>query len=321
MTNTDKAPSQDVLSALAAIVGPKGVVAGDDRAPHLAEWRDKYKGETPLILAPASTEEVSRIVALCAEHGLAVTPQGGNTGLVGGQIPYKNEILVTLKRMIRIRGLAADGMSLAVDAGVTVEAAQSAAAEADRLFPLSLSSEGTAQIGGVVSTNAGGVNVLRYGNMRELVLGLEAVLPDGRIWNGMRALRKDNTGYDLKQLFIGAEGTLGLVTGAVLKLVPRPEDRAVAFVGLAAPAAALSLLARTQSASGGLVTSFELIPRIGIELDEKNIPGCRDPLSAPFPWYALIELAAGRGAGLRGVLEALLAEALDDGVIADAAIV
>lgn len=314
------APSPDALEAIRAALGPKGVIEGDDRAPFLTEWRNRWPSDTPLIVAPGSVEEVARIVSICARHNVAITPQGGNTGLVGGQMPYGHEILMTLKRLNRIREVSPLDNTMAVDAGVTLAAAQDAASKADRLFPLSIGSEGTCQIGGVISTNAGGVNVLRYGNMRDLVLGVEVVLPNGEIWNGLKRLRKDNTGYDLKQLFIGGEGTLGVVTGAVLKLFPQPREKMTVFAGLKSPDAAVALLSRAQGASGGNVTSFELMSREILALVFKNIPDTRDPLSEVHPWYALIEFSAGRAGELRDMVEALLGDALEADELTDAAI-
>lgn len=313
------APSAAALTAIREAVEPKGVIEGADRAPFLSEWRDRWPGEAALIVAPASTEEVARVVKICADHNVAITPQGGNTGLVGGQIPYGTEILLSLKRMRTIRDVSPLGNTMTVDAGVTLAAAQDAAKAADRLFPLSIGSEGSCQIGGVISTNAGGVNVLRYGNMRDLVLGIEAVLPNGEIWNGLKRLRKDNTGYDLKQLFIGAEGTLGVVTGAVLKLFPRPSEFVTAFAGTPSAEDAVALLSYAQQATGGLVSSFELISRQAVELVLKHIPETRDPLSGRHPWYVLMECSAS-GGDLRASVEALLGAALEKGVVADAAI-
>ncbi len=309
-----------VIEAIAAIVGPKGVVPEGEWPPHLHELRGQWPGRASMIVAPADAAETSRVVRVCAAEKVAVTPQGGNTGLVGGQMPQRGEILISMKRMKKIRSASAQGMTLTVDAGVTLQEAQDAAAAIDRLFPLSIGSEGTCQIGGVISTNAGGVNVLRYGNMRDLVLGVEAVLPSGEIWNGLKSLRKDNTGYDLKQLFIGGEGTLGVVTGAALKLYPRPRERVTVFAGLASPEMALSLLSRAQGASGGDVTSFELMSRFSIGLVLKHIPNTRDPLATEYPWYALVEFSSGRKGALRGDVEAMLGEALDAGEILDATI-
>jgi len=313
-------PTDARTAALAAIrerLGPRGIVDEPAaQAPFLTEWRDRYRGAAQLIVQPETVEEVAFVVARCAEAGAPITPQGGNTGLVGGQIPTGPEVLLSLSRLNRIRTVDADAGVLVAEAGCVLQTVQEAAAATDRLFPLSLASEGSAQIGGLISTNAGGVAVLRYGSMRELVLGLEVVLPDGRIWNGLRALRKDNTGLDLKQLFIGAEGVLGVVTAAALKLHPRPRARAVAFVALADLEAATRLLGAAQAAAGDLVSSFEFVPRIGLEFVLRHIPGARDPFPEAHPVYALIELAG--AAGARAALEGVLAEALDAGRIADA---
>lgn len=311
---------ENVKSEIRAIVGPKGVIAGPDAEPLLHELRGWWPGKASLVVAPADAEEVAGIVRICAREKIAITPQGGNTGLVGGQQPQNGEILISMRRMRTIRNASAEGMTLTVDAGVTLAEAQDAAAKIDRLFPLSIGSEGSCQIGGVISTNAGGVNVLRYGNMRDLVLGLEVVLPDGELWNGLKSLRKDNTGYDLKHLFIGGEGTLGVVTGASLKLFPRPRERVTVFAALASPDDALSMLSRAQIASGGNVTSFELMSRFSIGLVYKHIPGARDPLDKIYPWYALIEFSSGREGALRAEVEAILAGAFEAGVILDAAI-
>jgi FAD/FMN-containing dehydrogenase len=312
-------PSAAALAAIRNAVGPKGVIEGADRAPFLSEWRERWPGEAALIVAPASTEEVSRVVKTCSDHNVAITPQGGNTGLVGGQIPYGVEILLSLKRMRTIRDVSPLGNTMTVDAGVTLAAAQEAAKEVDRLFPLSIGSEGSCQIGGVISTNAGGVNVLRYGNMRELVLGVEAVLPNGEIWNGLKRLRKDNTGYDLKQLFIGAEGTLGVVTGAVMKLFPRPSEFVTVFAGVPSADAAVALLSHAQGATGGLVSSFELISRMSVDLVLKHIPDTRDPMRGKHTWYVLMECSSS-GGDLRASIETLLASALEKRLIEDAVI-
>jgi FAD/FMN-containing dehydrogenase len=314
------AAAANVTDEIRSIVGPKGVVAPEDWAPYVREWRQRWNGRPAMVVAPADAQEAARIVSLCARDKIGVTPQGGNTGLVGGQIALNGEILISMKRMRRIRDAAPLDNTLTVDAGVTLAEAQAAAADIDRLFPLSIGSEGSCQVGGVISTNAGGVNVLRYGNTRDLVLGIEAVLPNGEIWNGLKRLRKDNTGYDLKQLFIGGEGTLGIVTGAVLKLFPRPRERVTAFIGLASPDAALALLSRAQGSSGGNVTSFELLSRFSIELLLKHIPNTRDPLGAACPWYVLVEFSSGREGALRAEVEAILADALDAGEILDATI-
>lgn len=313
------------LDAIRAAVGPGGFSdTPADIAPFLREHRGLYQGETALFVQPASTEEVAKIVSICAEAKIAIVPQGGNTGLVGGQIPFPGDhaILLNLSRMNRVRALDPDNDTITVEAGCTLAALQAAAEAADRLFPLSLASEGSCQIGGNIATNAGGNAVLRYGNMRELVLGIEAVLPDGRIWNGLRGLRKDNTGYDLKQLFIGGEGTLGIVTAAVCKLFPRPRATATALVAVTDVTAAVRLLGHLKQASGDRLTAFELIPRIGIEFVTRHIPTARDPLPTAYDWYVLAELstAADDDAALRQGLEAALGEALADGHANDAAI-
>ena len=306
--------------AISAIVGAKGVIAPSEWAGYNIEWRKRWRGAPSLVIAPESVSEVSALVRYCAKRRIAITPQGGNTGLVGGQIATNGEVLVSMRRLRRVRGASALDNALVVDAGVTLAEAQAAAAEIGRLFPLSIGSEGSCQIGGVISTNAGGVNVIRYGNMRDLVLGLEAVLPSGEVWNGLKRLRKDNTGYDLKQLFIGGEGTLGLITGAALKLFPAPRERLTAFAGLATPEAALRLLARAQGESGGAVGSFELMSRGILALVLKNIPGARDPLQGTHPWYALVEFSAGSEGVLRPMAEELLAAAFGSGELSDAVI-
>ncbi len=309
-----------VLETLKAAVGPKGWTADPALlAPHLAEWRGRWTGETPIMLSPASTDETARIVRICAEARIGVTPQGGNTGLAGGATP-QGEILLSTRRMNRVRGADPLNDTMIVEAGVTLLAAQQAAREAGRLFPLSLGAEGAATVGGAISTNAGGVAVLRYGMMRDLVLGIEAVTPDGRVWDGLRALRKDNTGYDLKQLFIGAEGTLGVVTAAVLKLFPLPAARAVAIAGVADIAASIKLLSLCKAESGGAVTGFEILPREVLELVLAHIPRTRDPLAEPHPWYALIEMSFGREAGACETMEAALAAGIEAGLARDAVI-
>jgi FAD/FMN-containing dehydrogenase len=309
------------LTRLKEIVGPRGF--SEDAsviAPHLEEWRSKYKGSSPLMLQPDSTEQVSRILAVCHETATPIVPQGGNTGLVGGQIPFNGEVLLSLERLNRITGIDVENQSMSVEAGVVLAAAQSAAREKGLLFPLSLAAEGSATIGGNLSTNAGGVNVLRYGMMRDLVLGLEAVLADGRTLNLMTALRKDNTGYDLKQIFVGAEGTLGIITAAILKLFPEPKTRATVFVAISSPAAAVRLLAGMQADSGGQISAFELIPRIGLELITHHIAGARDPLSKHSPWYVLVEATSAVQFDLDTAIERSLASAGEMGLVSDAVI-
>jgi FAD/FMN-containing dehydrogenase len=322
---TPKPPDFNTLrQRLIEALGEKAVIGdAETMAPYLAEQRGRYRGTAPFVLRPASTEEVAAAVKLCRAAGVAIVPQGGNTGLVAGAVPFEEDhaVLLNLGRMNRVRKVDAADYSITVEAGCILQQVQEAAAQADRLFPLSLGAEGSCQIGGNLSTNAGGVHVLRYGNARDLVLGLEVVLPDGRVWHGLRALRKDNTGYALKQLFIGAEGTLGIITAACLKLFPRPAETEVAFVAVTDPAAAVQLLARARAATGDRVNAFELIPRIGLDFALKHVEGIEDPLSEKSDWYALVELASGRADGsLRESLEEFLATAVEDGLVSDAAL-
>jgi len=310
----------DVIARLKVALGEGGWSQDPARlAPKLVEWRDRWSGETPLLALPRTTAQVADVVSICAAAGAPITPQGGNTGLVGGQIP-QGEILLSTERMAAVREVSPVDDVMVVEAGATLAAVHDAALSAGRRFPLNLASEGSATIGGLVSTNAGGTAVLRYGNMRQLVLGLEAVLPNGEVWNGLSRLRKDNTGYDLKQLLIGAEGTLGVVTAAVLKLYPILASRAVALVALADPRAAIRLLARAKQESGGAVEAFELIGRLGVELAVAHLPGVRDPLAAPSPWYALVEIAGGEAGASEAAMERVLAGGLDERLIADAAV-
>ena len=310
----------DVISRLKSVLGPDGWSQDADRlAPKLVEWRDRWAGTTPLLLLPRSTADVSAIVGICAEARTPIVPQGGNTGLVAGQIP-QGEILLSLERMRAIREVEAVDDVIVAEAGVPLAAVHEAAEAVGRRFPLSLASEGSATIGGLVSTNAGGTAVLRYGTMRPLVLGLEAVLPNGEVFNGLKRLRKDNTGYDLKQLLIGAEGTLGVVTAASLKLFPLLTSRATAYVAVNDPADAITLLKRAKDESGGAVETFELIQRIGVDFVMRHIAGSREPLEGVYPWYVLIEIASGEPGAAEGALERLLAKAFEDGLILDAAI-
>jgi len=277
----------DLHARLAARLGPKGYSTdAETLAPFLVEWRGRYRGDTPFLAMPANTAEVADVVRMCADAGTPITTQGGNTGLVGGQIPA-GEVLLSLKRMNRIRAIDAANDSLIAEAGAILTSVQQAASDSDRLFPLSLASEGSATIGGLVSTNAGGVHVLRYGMMRDLVLGIEAVLPDGRVYAGLKGLRKDNTGYDLKQLFIGAEGTLGVVTAASLKLFARPRARGVILAYVRSPEMALGLL-QFLKAETGAVAAFEIMNELSIELVVKNVPNRRNPLPTA-PYVALVE--------------------------------
>lgn len=297
-------------------VGPQGWTQDADLiAPHLIEWRDRWSGNTPLMLAPATLAEARAIMGICHEQGIAVTTQGGNTGLVGAQIP-QGEVLVTTKRMTAIRSVDATDDALVAEAGVVLARVQDAAREAGKRFPLSLASEGSATIGGLISTNAGGVHVRRHGMMRSLVLGLEAVLPDGSVYEGLSSLRKDNTGYDLKHLFIGAEGTLGLVTAATLKLTARPRGLAVALLALDTPDQAVALLHRLERETGA-VAAFEVMNRLGVDLALRNVPGVRDPFDGAPPWTALVEFESGQG-DIAAVAEAALGGALEAGLARDA---
>src|SRR6516162_5721543 len=274
------------LERIKAVVGPRGWIDDpNEEEAYLTEARRLWRGATRLVVRPASTEEVAAVVRICAEAKLAIVPQGGNTGLVGGGVPPEDghNIVLALGRMNRIRAIDPVNFTMTVEAGCILADLQQAAAEADRLFPLSLGAEGSCQIGGNLSTNAGGIAVLRYGNTRELTLGIEVVLPDGRIWEGLRGLRKDNTGYDLKQLFIGAEGTLGIITAATVKLFPKPREIETAFLGLGRVEDAMHLFAEARAATADQLTAFELIPRAALDLALAHVPGTIDPLSARYP--------------------------------------
>jgi FAD/FMN-containing dehydrogenase len=311
--------SPAIVKRLKDAAGPAGWSEdAGDIAPHLCEWRGRWSGQTPLLLKPSATEHVSRILAICNETKTSIVPQGGNTGLVGGQIPTRGELLLSLERMNRTRMVSAQENTLIAEAGVVLARAQATAEEAGRLFPLSLAAEGSCTIGGNVSTNAGGVNVLRYGMTRELVLGLEVVLADGRVLDLMRGLRKDNTGYDLKQLFIGAEGTLGIVTAAMLKLFPKPHGFVTALAAIANPSVAVELLNRLQSATGGLVTAFELIEERALDLVTKHIAGTTNPLSAHTGWTVLIEVSNPTAFDATEALQEALVRAIEEGIAADA---
>ena len=313
--------TSQTIARLKEAVGAKGFSEDPQEiAPHLVEWRGKYQGRTPLLLKPKSTDEVSAILAICNQMRTPIVPQGGNTGLVGGQIPFSGEVLLSLERMQAVRAIDPDGMHLIAEAGVVLAKVQDAADESGKYFPLSLASEGSCTIGGNLSTNAGGVNVLRYGNARDLVLGLEVVLANGHVLDLLRSLRKDNTGYDLKQLFIGAEGTLGVITAATLKMFPKPRTRATAFVAVRDPAAAISLLGRLQDATGGAVSAFELIPRIGLDFVCAHIPDTRDPLPGRAAWYVLVEATTSGTEALDEILSDGIAAALDSGFVSDAVV-
>lgn len=313
-------PTGPTLARLAAVVGERYAITDPaEMSAYLAETRGIWVGRSPLVLRPASTDEVSRILAIAHETETAIIPQSGNTGLVGGQIPFENgeEVVLSLDRMTRIRKVDAVNNSITVDAGVTLKTVQDEADKADRFFPLSLESEGSCRIGGNLSTNAGGLGVLAYGSARDMCLGLEVVLADGRVWGGLKGLRKDNSGYDLKNLFIGAEGTLGIITGAVLKLFARPSEWATGFAALPNVQAALDLLNLARRRSGNRVTAIELFPRNGLEFTMKHL-GVRDPFAAPAPWYVLVELS-GSG-GLDDLLAEVLAEGVKNGLVLDATI-
>ena len=309
---------------LAAILGPRGLLTdAADIAPHLADWRGLYQGAALAVARPATTEEVAAVIRLCAETGTPVVPQGGNTSLVGGATPAETgrHLVLSLTRMNRLRALDAADMTMTVDAGMVLKTAQTLAADAGCLFPLSLGAEGTATIGGVLSTNAGGNTTVRYGNARELMLGIEAVLPDGTIWNGLRRLRKDNTGYALRHLLVGAEGTLGIVTGAVLRLFPRPRDTAVAFCAVADEDAALGLFRRFRERDDSAVRAFEYMSGLGVDFAIRHIEGVSLPLGARADHYVLVDLASPRpDAGLREMAETVLAEAMEAGEVLDAAL-
>lgn len=313
---------QALLARLAEKLGADRVLtAATDVEPYLTDWRGRYRGAALAVVRPGSAAEVSAVVQACVAAGVAIVPQGGNTGLCGGATPLTegHSILLSLSRLNRIRAVNADNNTLVAEAGCTLAVVQQAAERAGRLFPLSLAAEGSCAIGGNLSTNAGGVHVLRYGNMRELTLGLEVVLPDGRVWDGLRGLRKDNTGYDLKHLFIGAEGTLGIITAAVLKLHPLPRSRAVAWLAVRDARAAVDLLGRLRDQVGERLSAFELVGRSALELVLRHIPGARAPLAAVPEWSVLTELSDPRAdADLDGLLTAFLATAQETGLVLDA---
>jgi D-lactate dehydrogenase (cytochrome) len=312
------------LGRIKEAVGPRGWIADPaEQEPYLTEARRLWRGATRLVVRPASTEEVAAVVRICAEAKLPIVPQGGNTGLVGGGVPPEDgrNIVLALGRMHRIRAIDPVNFTMTVEAGCVLAHLHEAAAAVDRLFPLSLGAEGSCQIGGNLSTNAGGIAVLRYGNTRELVLGVEVVLPDGQIWDGLRGLRKDNTGYDLKQLFIGGEGTLGIITAATLKLFPKPREIETAFLALSRVENVMGLFARARAATADQLTAFELIPRAALDLALEHIPGTIDPLAEPYPWYVLLEMASSETeSGLRKLLERLLETALEEDLVADGVI-
>jgi FAD/FMN-containing dehydrogenase len=313
--------SPALITRIGEVVGPQGLITDPaEMEPYTMDWRRIYQGATAAVVRPANTEQVAAVVRLCAESGTPIVPQGGNTGMCMASVPRagSDDIVLALTRMNRIRDVDPLNNTLTAEAGVVLANIQAAAAEVDRLFPLSLGAEGSCVIGGNLSTNAGGVNVLRYGNTRDLVLGLEVVLPDGRVWNGLRSLRKDNTGYDLKHLFVGAEGTLGVITAAVLKLFPKPSASATAWAAVKNPEAALELLALLRRHCGDRVNAFELISRNCVDLVLRHIPGARDPLAEQHGWYVLTELGDSRAHDeLRSELERALESALERGLVID----
>jgi FAD/FMN-containing dehydrogenase len=317
-----KCLSAELVARLAAIVGAQHALTDpDQQLPYLREWRDMYQGRASVVLRPGSTQEVSQILALANEHSLPVVPQAGNTGLVGGQVPMGGEILLSVSRLKRVRSIDPAGFTMTVETGLTLAEAQAAADEAGRLFPLSLPSEGTCQIGGNLGANAGGVGALVYGNARQLVLGLEVVLADGRVWSGLNALKKDNTGYDLKDLFIGSEGTLGVITAAVLKLFPKPAEKATAFVALPDLDSALALFSLGQETAGTSLTAYEVMASIVLETVVRHVQGARHPFPTPHPWYALLETSGLKSDGsAERLLTDTLTEASERGIITDAVI-
>ena len=315
---------RSLLDEIRIVVGPAGLITSPQEfAPYATDWRKRYVGKPLAVVRPASTAEAARVVRACSEARTAIVPQGGNTGLCGAATPDASgsQIVLSLSRMSRIRAIDAGNNTMTAEAGCVLGSLQKAAEEAGRLFPLSLAAEGSCEIGGNLSTNAGGTAVLRYGNARELVLGLEVVLPSGEIWDGLRGLRKDNTGYDLKQLFIGAEGTLGVITAAVLKLFPLPKSRATAVVALQNPEKALALLVRALDACGERLTGFELFSDFCLSLVLKHFKDAAAPFSRRFPHYVLVELSDTQpGESARTLAESALEAALEEEIILDAAI-
>src|SRR6202045_541445 len=310
----------DLGARFRAIVGDKyAVPEAADIAPYVTEERDLFHGRSPLVLRPGSTAEVSAICKLASAHRIALVPQGGNTGLVGGQTPHNGEVVVSMRRMDRIREVDTASNTMTCEAGVVLQNAQARAAEVDRLFPLSLGAEGSCTIGGNLSTNAGGTAALAYGVAREMALAPEVVLADGRILNGLSKLKKNNTGYDLRNLFIGAEGTLGFITAAILKLFPKPRAVETAYVGLKSPAQALKLLSISQSEAAGTLTSFELLSDVAVDFSIRHGIDIRDPLESKHPWYVLMELSSPRD-DARAPLEAILTQGLEQGIVDDAVI-
>ena len=309
-----------VREALGSAVGTAGLFTDPvDLEPHLVDERGAFRGVSPVLLKPASTDEVAAAVRICAEAGVGIVPQGGRTGLCGGTVPVTpgGEVLISLERLRRIRDLDAQGFTMTCEAGCVLRTLQEAAEHAGRLFPLSLAAEGSCTIGGNLATNAGGINVLRYGMARNLTLGLEVVLPDGTVWDDLGALRKDNRGYDLKQMFIGAEGTLGIITAATVELFPRPRDVDTAFLAVADPATALKLFAVAREVAGDMIVAFELNDRQALDMVFRHMEGVRDPFPERYRWYVLLELTACVDGHARAAGEQILAEALDRGLVLD----
>src|ERR1700678_3031654 len=321
LDKSQTAVDPSLLARFAAIVGDKYAITDPQaQAPYLVEMRDLFHGHTPMVLRPATTAQVAEILKLANATATPIVPQGGNTGLVGGQVPLHHEIILSLTRLDHIGEVDPTSNTMTCEAGVTLQSARAAAAEVDRLYPQLLPSEGSCTIGGNLSTNAGGTAALAYGVARSHVLGVEVVLADGRILDNLNKLKKDNTGYDLKNLFVGAEGTLGVITTAVLRLVPRPRAIETAFIGLPSAQAALALFAIANERAAGGVTSFELMTRLGIEMVLRHAAGSRDPLQKPYPWYVLVELSSQSKTGLRELIEEILTEGLNRGLVLDAAI-
>src|ERR1700720_2845736 len=312
--------SPDLIARFRSIVGDKNAVTDPaDIAPYVTEERDLFHGRSPLVLRPGSTAEVAAICKLASEHRIALVPQGGNTGLVGGQTPHHGEVVISMRRMDKIRDIDTASNTMTCEAGVVLQVAQQRASEVDRLFPLSLGAEGSCTIGGSLSTNAGGTAALAYGVAREMAIGLEVVLADGRILNGLSKLKKDNTGYDLRNIFIGAEGTLGIITAATLKLFPRPRAVETAFVGVKSPEDALKLLGISRGEAAGSLTSFELIGDIAVDFSVRHGIDIRAPLASKHPWYVLMELSSSRD-DARTTLESILAQGMEQGIVDDATI-
>ncbi|WP_022720575.1 FAD-binding oxidoreductase [Rhodopseudomonas sp. B29] len=311
--------SPELIARFTAIVGERHALTdAREIEAYVTEERNLYRGRSPLVLRPGSTEEVAAICRLASEARVGIVPQGGNTGLVGGQTPLNGEVVISLKRMDKIREVDTSSNTMTVEAGVVLQTAQEKADEVDRLFPLALGAQGSCTIGGNLSTNAGGTAALAYGLARDMALGVEVVLADGRVLNLLSKLKKDNTGYDLRDLFIGAEGTLGIITAATLKLFPKPRAVETAFVGLQSPEAALKLLGIAQAEAASSLTSFELIAEIALDFSVRH-EGNRDPLQSRYPWYVLIELSSPRD-DARGALESILERGMEDGLVDDAAI-